>query len=64
MLKRNYYSRIGQMGNTLQKESVALSAPTSMTLINNASCAVSVNDVAFGEQTASDVKMNTIAGKI
>ena len=51
MLKRNYYSRIGQMGNTLQKkESVALSAPTSMTLINNASCAVSVNDVAFGEQ--------------
>ncbi len=63
MLKRNYYSRIGQMGNTLQKESVTLSAPTSMTLINNASCAVSVNDVAFGEQTASDVKMNTIAGK-
>lgn len=63
MLKRNFYSRIGPMTNTEQKETVAFSAPTSMTLVNNASCAVSVNDVAFGNQTATDVKANAIASK-
>lgn len=63
MLTRNFYSRIGDNSLTLQKETVALSAPTSMTLINNASCAVSVNDVAFGNQTATDVKANAISGK-
>ncbi|MEZ2759553.1 fimbrial protein [Providencia vermicola] len=63
MLTRNFYSRIGNNSTTQQKETVAFSAPTSMTLINNASCAVSVNDVAFGNQTATDVKANTIAGK-
>ncbi|MGJ3355900.1 MULTISPECIES: fimbrial protein [Providencia] len=63
MLTRNFYSRIGEYSNTLQKETVGFSAPTSMTLINNASCAVSVNDVAFGNQTATDVKANVIAGK-
>ena len=63
MLTRNFYSRIGENSLTLQKETVALSAPTSMILINNASCAVSVNDVAFGNQTATDVKANAIAGK-
>lgn len=63
MLKRNFYSRIGQYSTTEQKESVAFSAPTSMTLVNNTSCAVTVNDVAFGDQTATDVKANAIAGK-
>lgn len=63
MLTRNFYSRIGENSRTLQKETVAFSAPTSMTLINNASCAVSVNDVAFGEQTASSVRANSIAAK-
>ncbi|WP_272691100.1 spore coat protein U domain-containing protein [Providencia sp. PROV116] len=63
MLTRNFYSRIGPFTNTMQKETVSFSAPTSMTLINNASCAVSVNDVAFGDQTATSVQSNTIASK-
>lgn len=62
---KNFYSQVGEYttGLALQKESVAFSAPTSMTLINNASCAVSVNDVAFGDQTAKSVQSNTIASK-
>ncbi|MDH2371865.1 fimbrial protein [Providencia rettgeri] len=63
MLTRNFYSRIGENSRTLQKETVAFSAPTSMTLVNNASCAVSVNDVAFGNQTASDIRAKSVAGK-
>lgn len=63
MLTRNFYSRIGQYSTTEQKETVSFSAPTSMTLVNNASCAVSVNDVAFGDQTATNVQSNTIASK-
>ncbi len=62
---KNFYSQVGEYttGLSLQKETVAFSAPTSMTLINNASCSVSVNDVEFGSQTATDVKANAIAGK-
>lgn len=62
---KNFYSQVGEYttGLALQKESVAFSAPTSMILINNASCAVSVNDVAFGDQTATSVQSNAIASK-
>ncbi|GKX64278.1 fimbrial protein [Pragia fontium] len=63
MLKRNFYSRIGENQATLTKESVAFTAPTSIVLINNVSCSVSVNDVSFGNQTASALKSNTIADK-
>lgn len=62
---KNFYSQVGEYttGLALQKESVAFSTPTSMTLVNNTSCAVSVNDVAFGEQTATTVKSNSVASK-
>ncbi|MEX9949325.1 fimbrial protein [Providencia sp. wls1914] len=63
MLTKKFYSRIGNNSRTLMSESVAFSAPTSMTLVNNASCAVSVNDVDFGNQTASSVNAKSVAGK-
>lgn len=62
---KNFYSQVGEYttGLALQKELVAFSAPTSMTLINNASCAVSVNDVTFGDQTVPTVKTNSVESK-
>ncbi|GKX64285.1 fimbrial protein [Pragia fontium] len=63
MLKRNFYSRIGESRPTLMKESVSFTAPTSIVLINKVSCGVSVNDVSFGNQTATALKTNTIADK-